>query len=195
MRYIEKLADEPGKAALAGTLMHKQIEDYVNGTASAEVLQPRLHPYIQFFDDIRHAGGKVEVPFHIDRGWRSVAPDSPDVWIRGFIDSLAVQGAKATLYDWKSGKEYDDHYEQKEIYSLGTAAEYPQVSEVWAYHVYIDHGKNTCRVYSVDEMQPMRERWHRRFEVLETATEFHPNPNFGCRYCSFSKKVGGPCKF
>lgn len=189
-RYNLNLADTPGPAAQRGTLMHKFFEDYL--ATPGVLVPPDLTMYTGFLNNLKTMGAKPEFKFNLNEEWIPVEKSS---WLVGYIDALIVDPPDATVFDWKTGKEYDDHYEQKEIYALGTFYTFPELSNVRAVHVYTDLGRNTERIYHKDQMPAMRDRWTDRFKKLEAATDFFPKPQFLCRYCSYSTSNGGPCRF
>lgn len=169
------------------------MEDFANGVIKE--LPPELNHYEGFVSGLQAAGGQAELQLAVDRGWNSVPFDSPDAWWRGVLDYILVRTPVAHVYDWKTGKEYDDHYDQKQLYALGVFCTYPEVLEVRAVHVYLDTGRNTERVYSRYEVPSLRAQWEDRAGKALNATEFFPNPNYGCRWCGYSRSKGGPCRF
>jgi hypothetical protein len=190
LRYVDGIQDPSGPAAQRGILMHAVFENHLRGE---DVVWPaNLKHYEGFSENLKKSGALPEKVLTLDKDWK---PVEEEVWYKAILDVLLIKEPEAWIYDWKSGKEYDDHYDQKEIYSVAVFCSFPEVSTVRAIHVYLDHGRNTERVYDRSQMPAMRDRWALRFKKLEDTTEFHPNPNFGCRYCGFSKSKGGPCRF
>ncbi len=195
LRYIDKLSTpQRSDAANRGVNAHAEIEAYIK--KDIEKLGEELERHttlLQGLRDDQSALAEYKVAF--DKDWNKVEWDDKNVWYRGIFDLKTRKGDEVTVYDWKTGKIYDEHDDQKSLYSLAAFAEDPAVRWVRAIHVYLDLGKQRARAYSRDEMHQLRELWESRVRKLEEETEWLPNPSFKCRYCPFSKAQGGPCRF
>lgn len=194
-RYIDGLIDAPGAAASRGTLIHSTVEAFIRGLSIE--LPANLALYRGFFDGIKRVDGDV-LPEHklaLNEQWEPTDFSADNVWWRGVLDLLIVEPNRLTLYDWKTGKIYDDHDDQKEIYSLATLLHHPKLYEVRAIHVYLDLGKNREKTIHRDHVPALQDKFLRRVNRMQTDTDFIPNPSFMCRYCSFSAAKGGPCRF
>lgn len=197
-KYIDKLPEARGTAANRGVELHKVVEEFVIGTI--DVLPPEINFYTQFLTGIRQHEKYPEHKISVNKEWEPV--EWKDGWYRGILD-LKVLGKEAngtreaTVYDWKTGKIYPDHDDQKSIYSLGVFSEHPTVSRVRAIHVYLDLGQSREKVYDRAEVQQLRDHWNSRASFLERTPpeDMIPNPGFHCRYCAFSRAKGGPCRF
>jgi hypothetical protein len=99
------------------------------------------------------------------------------------------------VYDWKTGRIYDDHSDQRELYALQAFAKYPEAKKVQAEHVYLDSNERRAMLYHRFEIDAIQKRWDLRFKKLEEATEFPYNPQPGCQWCPYSQAKGGPCPF
>jgi len=213
-KYILKIP-EPTRhaAATRGIELHKAVEDFVSG--KVEKLPSEIDFYTQFLSGLRQHENYPEHKVALTREWTPTEWDGEDTWYRGVLDLKLLTGPKpegdpgatsgcgtepteAVVYDWKSGKIYPDHDDQKSLYSLSTFSEHPSVRRVRAIHVYLDLGQNREITYDRDQMHQLRELWTARVGHLERSIQigaFMPNPSYGCRYCPFSRSVGGPCRF
>lgn len=103
------------------------------------------------------------------------------------------------IYDWKTGKIYPEHDDQKALYSVAAFSEYPSVHQVRAIHVYFDLGQIRQKTFHKDEMHELRNKWNVRagkyLEALKNPDGMIANPGYHCRWCSFSASKGGPCRF
>jgi hypothetical protein len=195
-QYIDRLPrGAPGPAAARGIDAHKAMEDYILGVVPA--LPSGMEMYGGFLDGLKRLEGIVpEAKLAFNSDWSKANWDDEGIWWRGVLDLLVPpQGGTAHVYDWKTGKIYDDHEDQRQIYAIATSIEYPDAFEITCSHVYLDLGKNVAVTYHRDQLVGFRERWRRRFTAVEGATEFPYNPQFGCRWCPYSKAVKGPCPF
>lgn len=220
-KYIKKLPELSRSAAAdRGVNLHKMVEDFVAGATDS--LPAELSFYTQFLLGLRTHEIYPEHKVALDRNWELTDWDAKDLWYKGVLDLKLLERPEeltrgdcllsgepkgygpeptaAVVYDWKTGKIYPDHDDQKAIYSLAVFSEHPAVQRVRAIHVYLDLGKSREITYYRNEVQQLRELWEARVKRLENAaaTEgygYPPNPTFMCRYCSYSKFKGGPCRF
>lgn len=193
VKYDLKIKEERSPSAQRGTDIHKQFEEAVrNGSP----LPPEFDFYNDYVVTLRSAGAQPELKAAVTRGWKPVDFESPDAWIISVLDLWLVRGNTAYGWDWKTGKEYDDHVKQKEFYSavmLGTTP--PEVDKFVFTNVYMDLKKATPHEFTRLEVENFQARWGNRIELMERDTECAPTPNFFCRWCVGSKAKGGPCPF
>lgn len=196
-RYIDKVpTPAAGGAAARGTELHGAIEHFLTG--KTETLPNEINFYTQYLNELKKKAIFPEHRIALKRDWTPTGWDSEDRWYKGILDLKAIespQATEATVIDWKTGKIYDDHDDQKTIYSLAVFAEHPSVQRVRAVHVYLDLGKNREKVFSRDEVHQLRLAWEQRVERMDNDHDYIPNPSFKCRYCPYAKDKGGPCRF
>jgi hypothetical protein len=193
-KYIDGIPEARNAAANRGVSSHALVEGYLKGDLTT--LTPELSFYQGFFDQIRRLEAYPEIKLGVDHEWRPVPWEDENIWWKGVLDLLVFpKPEEAIIYDWKTGKIYPDHDEQKAIYTLGVFSTYPAVRSVRAVHVYLDLGKNREKTYHRDQMYMLREPWTNRVRRLERDTQFIPNPSYRCTRCSFSRAQGGPCRF
>lgn len=199
-RYLLHLPDNrpKGGPAQRGIDTHKEIEMFLLHNHPLSLELGRKWGYA--FTEIKNYPIEIEHKIGLSRNWEVVPWN--DAWLRMVLDLKAHKPPSYTVYDWKTGKEYPEHYEQKELYSLGVMCEDPLVKSVKAVHVYLDLGRQTQREYHRDSLNARRAQWDSRAQKMEEYVKqganhpgWIPEPNFLCRYCQYSKAAGGPCKF
>lgn len=178
-------------AMARGTDFHKNIENFLLGKAD---LPLELRYYEEFLHHIRDEGAIPEAPIAIDANWQMTGWDSTNRWWRGVLDCVVEYDDFACIYDWKTGNEYDDHREQREIYAAAYHAVFP-VKNVRVFHVYLDKKQNTTTLYDEDEIAKLKNLWMQRVEPMFNDKHFIPNPGFHCRFCQYRAEAGGPCPF
>jgi CRISPR/Cas system-associated exonuclease Cas4 (RecB family) len=181
-----------------GVQLHGAIESFLTGKTAE--LPNEINFYTQYLTQLKTKVIFPEYTICLTREWKPCAAESPDRWYKGILDLKAFGSSEgpqteATVIDWKTGKIYDEHDDQKSLYSLAVLAEEPSVLRVRAIHVYLDLGKNREKTYDREQMHQLRTSWDSRVLKLEEEKAFIPNPSFKCRYCPYSRSVGGPCKF
>lgn len=193
LRFQTLAAEKPPMhpAAERGVRMHKNIEMFLLGESE---LIPELSYYHAFLTHLREQKAVPEVPIALDRNWQPVEWDSPERWVRLVLDAVLPYPTMPVIYDWKTGKEYPDHRDQREIYAISYHSILPaERSQV--YHTYLDTRQNTTTVFSVTDIPGLRQKWEIRAGEMLADREFVPNPGFYCRTCHFSRGNGGPCRF
>lgn len=187
-------------SATRGETLHKQIEVYLR-TREPVSFPTEIEWWRPAFEHLWKFPFWPEHKIALDRNWTVVDWDSPQVWVRGIID-LKMQRPDALVgYDWKTGKEYDEHYDQKELYTLLMWAETPAPLIKFG-HIYLDEHRTTSRDYSIEWKPAMQASWASRALKLEDATNdqdvltaFPMTPNRFCKWCQLARSKGGPCKF
>lgn len=192
-RYNLKMQDfTMSPAAQRGTDMHKEIEQFVRGEI------PALTGKLEFYHGFLSALKAHEVPLYVehkiylDKNWNK--QEEKDYWHVSILDMFRKVEVSAQVWDWKTGKIYPDHEEQKELYALSVLSAYPEIEVVTSTFTYIDQGYNREKIYSRNDLH-LREKWNARVKKMESLTEFIPNPSWKCKTCSFSIHNGGPCPF
>jgi hypothetical protein len=174
--------------------LHKVVEDCILGSDAP--LPDTISHYQTWLQQLRGADAFPEHKVAINSRWESTSWDSPDVFLRGVLDlKHTADPATINVYDWKSGKIYDDHEDQRRLYSAFTFAEHPDAYQVRASHVYLDLGKVVSVDYHRDQMGAIRDNWDRRAAIVLGDTDYIPSPGYHCRWCSYSKANGGLCRF
>lgn len=191
LKYVDKISDRPSEAATRGTDNHALIEAYLKGEVA--ILPSVLSFYQSFLSGLKLYPVFPEHRIALDKNWSLV--DWKDGWFRCVLDLKLIDGTGAVVYDWKTGKMYDDHYDQKELYALAVLSENPEITRVRSVHVYLDLNKHTERTYERSDLISRRQGWEARVSKMEADKEYIPNPSWKCRFCSFSKFKGGPCQF
>jgi CRISPR/Cas system-associated exonuclease Cas4 (RecB family) len=190
-RYVDRIKDKPSDQAQRGTDNHALIEGYLKG--EIELLPSVLSFYQSFLSGLKLYPIYPEHRIALDSEWKPTAWET--AWFRCALDLKLKDGTGIVIYDWKTGKMYDDHYDQKQLYAIAAAAEDEEAKRVRAVHVYLDLNKHTERTYERSELEAARLFWSARVAKMEKDKDFIANPTWKCRFCSYSKHKGGPCQF
>lgn len=179
-------------AADRGTQIHKHFEEYILGKTTE--LPVPFDYYREFLDQLKGLGAQAEVEIALDKDWKPVAWDSENRWWRGILDAYIPLEVGATVLDWKTGQEYPDHREQREIYAIATHS-IIDVPVVDVYHVYVDKRWTTTTRFKKDEIPELKLQWEGKIEEMFNDRTFPPRPGFYCRSCPYGASAGGPCPF
>lgn len=199
-RYVLKLPDPrpKGGPAQRGIDTHKTIEDHILYDHPLTFELQRA--WGRAFTEIKKFDVQVEHKIGLTPAWVP-QEDWKGSWLRMVLDLKAKKPGGYTVYDWKTGKEYPEHFDQKELYALGVLSEHPEEKSVSAVHVYLDSGRQTRREYHRDQLNARRARWDSRAQKLQGFVEspdtgqWIMEPNFLCKWCAYNKANKGPCRF
>lgn len=188
----DKTPRESHPAAARGTEIHRSFEHYLLGEIN-ELPEPFGY-YTTFLDSLKAHKAVPEMPLALDSNWKQVAWDDENRWWRGVLDCFVQTPDVVHVYDWKTGGEYGDHREQREIYAAAVHS-IIDVPYVRVFHVYVDKKQNTTTLFHQDDIPDLKKSWEAKIEEMFNDKTFAPNPGFYCRSCHFSRWNGGPCRF
>lgn len=199
--YIQNLkgTPQPRGAKDRGVDQHKIIEDYFKELRSDLPLE--LLKYKAWFDMLRELEHYSENKLAMLEGWLPCDWEHPNPWWKGVLDLKVLGNGKAWVFDWKTGKVYPDHEDQKELYSIATFVQHPDIDEVEAWHIYLDlQHKDTKKIYKREQLPLLITKWNAklapymqalaRYKPEEAEMMFVTNPSYLCDYCPYQKN---PC--
>jgi RecB family exonuclease len=192
---IEKLPDPSGPAASRGNVVHDAFEKYVGFEdqpypKAFERWRPQLDHLIATSEDVF-----PEMMVSLTRHWK------PTTWARGKIraklDLVYIPPKRATIgvVDYKTGKVYDYHEAQLELYAVLLFHKYDWVKVVEAADWYLDQGDEIAEhTYRRGEYEAvLLPRWKAKVEADLTRKDWPAKRNRFCKWCAFNSKNGGPC--
>ncbi len=197
LKYVEKIKEQRSDAANRGVDNHAIVEGFLKG--EIPTLPENLAFYSAFLTGLRQYEIYPEHKISLTRQWTPTTWGAENSWYRGVLDLKLIRrhdgGQSAVVYDWKTGKIYPDHDDQKSLYSLAVLSEQPSLLQVRAVHVYLDRNEHREKTFHRDQVHDLRREWETRVQRIEQDPVYIPNPGWACRYCSFSRAKGGPCQF
>jgi len=147
---------------------------------------------------------RVEEMWYLDSEWRLLQAGGkyhPATWLIVKMDVYLprARGRNPRIVDWKTGKRYDDHEQQAQLYALAADAYENGASDVVDVDmVYVDDGEDPISKWEFDvgeQGEELRGSWNERAMTLFTETKWEPTPSYmGCNWCPFSRRKGGPCR-
>lgn len=191
-RYVENIPTPPsGPAAQRGVDTHAHVEAYIKGEMAT--LPSELEHYTTLLDNIKKAGGHAELKVAVDKFWQKT--DWENGWLVGILDSAVFQPKLLHVYDWKTGKLYDDHEKQADLYAPLAASLSETYEEITIHFVYLDQGKTKTWTYDQSKVETIRSGLANEIARADADTDMIPMPSMACRWCPYSKQKGGPCPF
>jgi len=189
LNKIEELEDKPGHAAMRGTKIHEQIEEYLRFSTNG---LPDLveSSFGEELDRAREASAEPEVAISLTEDWERC--DWDDGWVRGKIDMLIPD--KSIIVDFKTGRYYPTHRDQASLYALiSMAGGYTEDAyvEFW----FLDNDDVVTWEFTRRMLPKLKEKWAFKAKQLQDETEWKATPNRFCKWCSFNANKGGQCVY
>jgi CRISPR/Cas system-associated exonuclease Cas4 (RecB family) len=185
-RILRKVTDQGGEASLHGERIHKYIEERLKGHPDVVADIANLEPIIKSIEALA-AGGTLmtEQQLTLTQELTPTSWFAKDAWLRSILDVLVVQGRKAVVLDWKTGKRRPD-FTQLELFALQVFAHYENVEEVstgfiWTKDLAFDR-ENYKREQTPALWASLLERIHRIEKSMETGV-WPAKPSGLCRFC------------
>lgn len=191
--YIDNLP-WPSSAAMArGTRMHTMAEDYVKGNIN--FCPPEIKKIGPLMEQLKARKAKTEEVWLLDKTW-TPTEDPAQAWVKAIIDVHHIEGDTLYVKDYKSGRMYDSHRGQLELYGIMGLLRYPEVTRVATSAVYMDDGFEGMDGSIIRAMLPkMIPVWEEKAQRMMADDTWEPRPSSACRWCSYKKENGGPCPY
>ena len=151
IKVLRNYQDKKNDASLWGDEFHKQAEAYIGARVAGQecTLPASMAKYLDYLEKfvVRPGVTLVEQQYGLDKNLRPCEFLGDDVWMRGVIDVLNINGAHASVDDHKTGKRKNDP-QQLVIFALLTFYHHPQVNTcVTKYHWIQEGGLTTDATY------------------------------------------------
>jgi CRISPR/Cas system-associated exonuclease Cas4 (RecB family) len=192
-KFLLKLPEPDSPYAARGTDLHELAENYIKGTVID--CPPPLVDVKEYLDALKHESTKTEMQVAFDDNWEPCEWFSVKTYCRVIFDAVKREGAKATVVDHKTGKKYDEHTDQLRLYALASFMLWPDVEEIEAQVIYIDHAERLRMTFHRSSVEELKAYWEGRANKMRSDDMFSPTPNPKCKWCHFRKSNGGPCVF
>lgn len=194
--YIDKIKDKGNANMSRGTIIHSKAEQLVKGniTGMPKELE-NFKDELQYLKILYKKGMVfVERDLAVTKDWDPTTYDDwNNVWLRGKSDVVVIEDTVATDVDYKTGKKYDSHFEQGELYAIGSFCHFPQIKSVDVEFWYIDSGEVEGASYNKKDLNKLKKKWEKKTRPMLTDKEFKPKPGYACQWCNFAASKGGPC--
>lgn len=213
-QFIDKIPEEKGPALIRGQEIHDKAEKYCRG--ELKKLPKELELFEDEFEMLKQAykggWGHTEQLLNFAKDWTHMSDKwSKNIWVRIKMDFELIADSDGTvrIIDYKTGKVKTEGYkEQLELYALAGFMIYDEVYEIHTELWFLDHGeiiggledtrenlKKPEGIYKLADVPKLKKNWEARVKRMLNDERFDPSPNEFCKWCSFQKSKGGPCKF
>lgn len=208
---------ETGRGASRGTDIHDAMEKFLALDRRQPVAPPVFASTRLFRSELAHllaVGAIPERDWTFDRFGQVVEDGTAEAWVRLKLDYHYVdEGAlELEVGDFKTGKVYDDHPDQVELYgtvgllyynTLRLRARRKPLVGVRGALWYgdknllarVDPGTGRPLYWTAAQAFENMKQWHKRVKPMFVDREFQPTPNKYCYNCHLSRKRGGDCRY
>ena len=145
LKVVKDVKDEPGEAADYGTAVHEAAELFITQGAPIPEKFAFMRPIVEPL--ARKQGTKyAEIKIGVSEALEPRGFFDEDVWYRGIADLLIVNGSKAWLVDYKTGKnaKYAD-MKQLDLLAGAVFIHFPEVEII-----------NSALLYVVSQEMPRK---------------------------------------
>lgn len=184
IRVVKNIKESDTEALMYGKEVHKAAEDYVREGQPIPAKFQFMKPYVDLLKDL--AGDKLcEHQMGLTEALEPCGFFDKNVWWRGVADLLIIDGDKAHLIDYKTGKssQYAD-VKQLELLALATFKHFPNITKIKAGLIFFV-AQDLVKADFVDEQQEVLwAKWLPELSRLEKCYEvdvWNPKTNFTCK--------------
>jgi hypothetical protein len=136
-RYIIKdIPYQSDDKRSSGKAIYKSIASYLKGAPLPEVCTQ----YASLLEPLLPHNIKPEQKLAITGQLEPISFFDNDAWLRGVIDAYVIKGETAVIFDWKTGKEWEDPFEL-EIFGLLLKSHHRALKKITGYYVWLRDGK------------------------------------------------------
>lgn len=192
-KYIMGNYGSSGAAADRGTALHDTLETYYKHPGAVLPVKENIWaPWRPLLEPLKEFRPVAEGEVAVNDKWERVGWKDPTAMYRGKLDLGLETPNKIFIFDWKSGKIYDDHAQQGKDY----VALSPLASEYTVLFAYLDQPRVIHRwTYTAEDRVALQQDVSERVLEVRSAEHYPFNRGPHCRYCDRSRSRGGDCKY
>lgn len=174
-------------ATMYGKEVHKALEDYVG-----QSIPLGAHSRFQGIADslVNIKGDKhTELEMALDENLEPCAFKDDKAFIRGIADLVIIDGNRAHIFDYKTGKANYPDPEQLELMALMVFRHFPEVEHVKAALLFILYDKIITAEYHKQNAKTTWVKWAAKIEEIERCKDnnvWNENPSGLCGWCQCS---------
>jgi CRISPR/Cas system-associated exonuclease Cas4 (RecB family) len=200
-KNVDKLPEPESPALENGTSVHNTLSQYVRGDLPENTPVPGWTYFEGLLRDLRSLEPQlVEEEWGYTADWKPTGWFAKNVWFRSKLDvALDYDDGDVDVIDFKTGKPYETATSQQaELYALSVFCRYLHAQRVKVRFWYVDvaqEGKETIYRFERGMAADLLKKWTKRAEKMLNDAIMAPLPGQHCKWCSFAKSKGGPCKY
>lgn len=198
LKFVNRLKEADSIYAARGIEIHKQAEAYLKDPlAPLPSTLSGVAKYLEQFRTPEHQPIiQTELQMALTKYWGPIDWFNPNVYVRVVYDLYRKLRGHVSIRDHKTGKiREEEHDDQLDLYATSAFGLDETVEEVDVGIIYVDHAKETKKIYKRVQFVERKKYWDERAAPMLADDLFSPRPGSYCRYCHFRKTNGGPCQF
>ena len=189
LKVAKDVKDEPGEAADYGTAVHLAAEEFVrDGKPIPEkfaFMRPIVEPLAAKRGD-KHCEMRLGVA-KTDTGFEPCGFFDKNVWYRGIVDLLIIDGDRAWMIDYKTGKnaKYAD-MKQLDLMAGALFIKFPELRTIKSGLAYVVSNEFPKKTHVREEMHTYLSVFDNELDRLDAAMEngvFNPKSGPLCGWC------------
>lgn len=148
-KVAKNIPDPAGEDALWGQRVHKSLEERLRDNKPLPPSLANFEPYAARF---AAAPGTllVEQQIALNAKFEPTTWFGKDTWLRCVLDVAVLNGKRAVLADWKTGKRKPDN-DQLELFAAVSFIQYPEVEHASTGFVWLKEKKMDREQYTRDD--------------------------------------------
>lgn len=183
VRVWKNVVSAPTSATDFGVLAHAAFENFI---CAGTPLPANMSAYQKLADSIANASGEkhCEIKYGLTADMQACAFFDKTVRIRGVADLVIRNGERATVLDYKSGKDARPDITQLELMALMEFANNPECQTITGALVFFVAGSMTREAWTRADIPVMWAKWLAlmdRADRAVTAQVFQESPSGLCR--------------
>jgi hypothetical protein len=184
LRVVKDLQEPESEPMRYGKEVHLAAEEFIR---DGKPIPDKFGFMRDILEPVKNIAGKqlCEYRLGLTRNLEPCEFFGEGVWWRGIPDFLAIDGDKATLLDYKTGKsaKYADT-KQLELLALAIFKHFPEVNQIKAGLLFVVAKDFVKAKYNRFDHERTWVKWLAETSRLEQALElnvWNPKPNFSCK--------------
>lgn len=182
VKVAKDVKDSMGEAALWGNDLHNAMDKCIS---EDQPMPNRFKRYEKYARMVRNAPGEVlaEQKLCLNQDYKPTKFFAKDAWCRGIIDATVLNGNKAWMLDWKTGKQKDS-FDQLMLFAGMAFRQWPHLESARCSYVWFKTGALTSRTFTKDEEPEIWQHFETKLTRLEKSYSMNRWP----------KKPSGLCR-
>ncbi len=186
LKVVKDVKDEPGEAADYGTAVHEAAELFITQGAPIPEKFAFMRPIVEPL--AKKQGTKhAEIKIGVTEELQPCGFFDKDVWYRGIADLLIVNGSKAWLVDYKTGKnaKYAD-MKQLDLLAGAVFIHFPEVEIINSALLYVVSQEMPRKIHHRQHLSEYMSVFETQLESLSDAMDngvWNANPSGLCGWC------------
>lgn len=189
---IERYIVPKPPAMQRGIEVHRDGELWMRNPAKNAPVPGLYAPFADELRQLKRQGALPEVTIYLDQQWQKV-PRRDQAMLVMKLDLHVVANFEGRVIDYKTGRPYESHKAQAQLYALGLFACDPRIAKVTSEMWYLDVPEIRDIQLRRANVPGLTKTYTKRISIMAEDREFKPRPGRPCAWCDFSAKKGGPC--